>query len=1442
MVAYGSFSAPRQQEVILASGSSLHLHRLTKEGALISIARGDAFAQVRALAPFRLTGSRQDHLLVTSDSGALALLAFAPETRSFTRVRVETFGKSGCRRVVPGHFLAADPKGRACMVAAVERSKFAYVLTRDTEESAVAESICIQSPLEAHKTAVATHALVALDVAFENPMFAALEKPYEGPPSAPKLLVYYELDLGLNHVVRRYSSPVADGSFFLLSVPGGSDGPGGLLVCSPGCVTYRNLVEEEDDEEEAAEVAKGESEGGGSSGKNGDLPQVKRLSALLPTREGTDESTSVDSGVMVVSGAMHRHKDVFFFILCTEFGDLLKVELDWSEEAGAIELRIHYFDSLPAPAAALAIFRSGYLFAAPETGDPLFLKFNATNIAGDDAAGGFSSSKPQIDARAEADGDGDVEMGSNPVEKKVAGAVVTSHHPSPVSPAATSAEDKLRSFRPRVAMKYFSVVDILESLAPSVALASGDFCGEGSSQLVCASGRGSLSSLRVFRRGYAVLELMAQTITGTITGVFTLKERAEDNFERYIVVSFAESTKVLRVADANVGEAYDTGLVSDSATIVAAQVGDSSLLQVYPGGVRVVTASAGEQAVSEWVPAKDAKILEAAANRAQAVVALSTGAIVYFEFSATPPAAGAALNPFQTLPDALSGLLGAPVDAKGFPSARPALALPEVPPGRVRAPFFAASDGQNSMVRLYQIDSHGELKSVGIHMAPAPVSSLALVDFGNLSGEALAVSQMAIVSKKSSKSGAADTGGKSAVPVEPLLFLAVGTRKGALVMLRVDPTTGAMSGKRTRFLGPRGIRVRRLKMAGVPGCLAMSVRPWFMHRQGARVAISPLCTETMSCVSEFSSEQYPDGFVGVSGATLRFLSLESLSALASSAALPSRMPPTLLPADTALGSTFFMSKSSLVCAPRRLAAIFEPGSTKLSSGSRNLSNGNGSASVPNAAEEGLFIVLESEHRAILGTEKVADESRKSAPVTGSITPIPRLQIVPSECGSWASQIRLVSTKAVYNREDENGGHDGAREESMGEDENDTSQAEDEDEEDLYAKAATTLDVVPLLDTDACALCVTSCTDLGSPWDGANAHVIVSVGRHVVNSATSPSSVRDRANETGASGDRPGPSGELHVFKVGSSKPKLDLVHVTPVEQPVYAMAAFRDKLLAGVGSSLRLYDLGKKQLLRKVEARFVVSNQICAIAVAGGDRVFVGDVQDSVSLLKYFAPTGGNGNGLLSAATVPSSTSRENGRFVPVARDLIPRFIVSLLTLDYNTVCGSDKFGNVFVLRLPPELSGSELSSGRPASGGSATHGLATEACFHVGSIVMGLVRGTLKGGTGVNNISNNDSECIIYSTIGGAVGILAPFAVKSDADLAVGIEKEVRERFISLVGRSHVSYRSSFAPVRHVVDGDLCEMLTGFSREEQESCAVGVERDLSDVLRKLDEFRSSVV
>jgi len=117
--------------------------------------------------------------------------------------------------------LAADPKGRAFMIAAVEKQKFVYIINRDTQNN-----LTISSPLEAHKSHTLVFDICGVDVGYENPMFACIEVDYgdhEEEDSAintgepEKMLTFYEMDLGLNHVVRKSTEKVPISAHALIS-------------------------------------------------------------------------------------------------------------------------------------------------------------------------------------------------------------------------------------------------------------------------------------------------------------------------------------------------------------------------------------------------------------------------------------------------------------------------------------------------------------------------------------------------------------------------------------------------------------------------------------------------------------------------------------------------------------------------------------------------------------------------------------------------------------------------------------------------------------------------------------------------------------------------------------------------------------------------------------------------------------------------------------------------------------------------------------------------------------------------------------------------------------------------------------------------------------------------------------------------------------------------
>jgi splicing factor 3B subunit 3 len=110
-----------------------------------------------------------------------------------------------------------------------------------------------------------------------------------------------------------------------------------------------------------------------------------------------------------------------------------------------------------------------------------------------------------------------------------------------------------------------------------------------------------------------------------------------------------------------------------------------------------------------------------------------------------------------------------------------------------------------------------------------------------------------------------------------------------------------------------------------------------------------------------------------------------------------------------------------------------------------------------------------------------------------------------------------------------------------------------------------------------------------------------------------------------------------------------------------AVCAFQDKLLVGVGKSLRLYEMGKKKLLRKSENKTfpTVINSI----QAQGERLFVGDLCEAFHIVKY---------------------NKSDKSMLIVADNDHPRYLTASTVLDYNTIAGADKFGNIFISRLSP--------------------------------------------------------------------------------------------------------------------------------------------------------------
>ena len=72
------------------------------------------------------------------------------------------------------------------------------------------------------------------------------------------------------------------------------------------------------------------------------------------------------------------------------------------------------------------------------------------------------------------------------------------------------------------------------------------------------------------------------------------------------------------------------------------------------------------------------------------------------------------------------------------------------------------------------------------------------------------------------------------------------------------------------------------------------------------------------------------------------------------------------------------------------------------------------------------------------------------------------------------------------------------------------------------------------------------------------------------------------------------------------------------------------------------------------------------------------------------------------------------------------------------------------------------------------------------------------------------DLDSIVLSSAATwPAGSLLPFTSREDMDFFSHLEMHLRQEHPPLSGRDHMSYRSSYFPVKDVIDGDLCEQYT---------------------------------
>lgn len=294
------------------------------------------------------------------------------------------------------------------------------------------------------------------------------------------------------------------------------------------------------------------------------------------------------------------------------------------------------------------------------------------------------------------------------------------------------------------------------------------------------------------------------------------------------------------------------------------------------------------------------------------------------------------------------------------------------------------------------------------------------------------------------------------------------------------------------------------------------------------------------------------------------------------------------------------------------------------------------------------------------------------------------------------------------------------------------------------------------------------------------------------------------------------SGSIHVYRVLDPGRELELMHKTEFDSPIFALMPFQGRLALGVKNELFIYDLGMKALLRK--ARVKCPGQQITDLKTQGSRIIVGDVQESVCFVVY---------------------NNAQNKLSPFIDDSVSRWTTAFTMLDYDTVCGGDKFGNVWAVRCPKSVSDESEEPGAAAfiaQEKSYLNGTPARLELQMHNFVQDIPTSIMK-----TTLVPGGQELILWAGLQGTLGIFVPFVDREDVDFFNSLETHLRSVDAPIAGRDHLLYRSYYIPVKGCIDGDLCERYFLLSRDDKERIAGDLDRSVREVEKKISEMRTRV-
>uniref|UniRef100_A0A915DN08 Cleavage/polyadenylation specificity factor A subunit C-terminal domain-containing protein n=1 Tax=Ditylenchus dipsaci TaxID=166011 RepID=A0A915DN08_9BILA len=197
-----------------------------------------------------------------------------------------------------------------------------------------------------------------------------------------------------------------------------------------------------------------------------------------------------------------------------------------------------------------------------------------------------------------------------------------------------------------------------------------------------------------------------------------------------------------------------------------------------------------------------------------------------------------------------------------------------------------------------------------------------------------------------------------------------------------------------------------------------------------------------------------------------------------------------------------------------------------------------------------------------------------------------------------------------------------------------------------------------------------------------------------------------------------------------------------------------------------------------------------------GQRIIVSDSQESVHFMRY---------------------KKLENQLIVFCDETTPRYIWQCRYFAFAKECGRRSAGRSMHFWDRGNLN--------------ATQKLEQVCQFYVGDMITSIQKTSL--------VPDSD-DGLIYTTISGAIGMLVPFLSRDEFEFFQTLEMHMRVEFPPLCGRDHLAYRSFYAPVKNVIDGDLCEQFTMLDPNKQGEITKNLDLNLPTVVvKKLEDLRT---